>query len=218
MYRMNYFNLKDLLQDRNINVDDDCSYAELNSIILSNIKRILYQNNLEHLNILEIGFNNGIYTDFFLKYTSDKSNVVTFDNSNMWLVNSYVKNFLDKIYPSRHTLIIGNMNNTLNSFHELCKLKRFDLILINEKCEYNELKDIFDNIERFCKSETIIILNNVCKKEINKRYYTEAPTQIWDDLISEGRILQLGKYESVEESEIKGCGCVWGKFITEINV
>lgn len=212
MLRNDYVSLKEVLLERNIkeNLDD---YKELKNILLGNIKSLAYQHKIENINILEIGFNNGIYSDFFLRHTNEKSNIVSFDSCNTWLVMPVLKNFIDEKYPSRHTLILGKTSSTLPAFHELCKLKRFDLIFVNGKTNYEELKEDLDNIERFCKEETIIVLNNVCKKGENMRYYTTAPTQLWEDLLTDGKVIELGSHENEEG----GHGCVWGKFVMEIS-
>jgi len=163
----------------------------------------------KEINILEIRFNTGISSEFFLKNTESETKVVSFDLNELPTVMP-AKHFLDNKYPNRHTLIVGDTRKTLPAFRDLCKLKRFDLIFINGGHDYKVVKSDMENIQSFAHKDTIIVLNNVCREQTNIRHYTIAPTRVWNEFLEEGRILELGHHEIEGNS---GRGFVWGKLI-----
>lgn len=118
------------------------------------------------------------------------------------------KEFLDNKYPNRHTLIVGNSNNSLPTLHNFCKLNRFDLIFVDGGHQYEVARLDMDNIQSFAHKDTIIVLDDVCRLPNNVRHYTEGPTKVWDEFLSENRLIELGQHEE----DGKGRGCVWGKF------
>ena len=65
-------------------------------------------------NVMEIGFNAGHSAELFL--SSNKNiNLVSFDIGKHKYVN-LGKEFIDKTYPNRHTLIIGDSLSTVSEY------------------------------------------------------------------------------------------------------
>jgi len=77
----------------------------------------------------EIGFNAGFSSHAFLRANAG-ARVISFDMG--W--HSYcglAKKLLDRRFPGRHTLILGDSKQTLATFGENYPHLRFDLVLID---------------------------------------------------------------------------------------
>ena len=107
--------------------------------------------------IMEIGFNAGISAINFLKNSNAK--VVSFDiglHNYCW----YAKMFIDKKYPGRHTLIIGDSLVTVPQY-ELPSEKKFDIIFVDGYHSIYHAKEDMLNSKHLADSNTILILDNV---------------------------------------------------------
>lgn len=206
---MNYTDLKSLLRDRNLYTGEGGldTYEYQSKVLLNLLQLIEMRKESKEINILEIGFNAGASSEFFLKNTAPETKVVSFD-LNEWPTVMPAKYFLDEKYPGRHTLIVGDSRKTIPAFRELCKLKRFDLIFVDGGHDYKIAKSDMENIQSFAHKDTIVVLDDVCREQTNIRHYSIGPTRVWNEFLEEGKILELGHHDIEDNS---GRGFVWGK-------
>lgn len=113
--------------------------------------------NTQTENIMEIGFNAGISAINFLKNSNAK--VISFDiglHSYCW----YAKMFIDKKYPGRHTLIIGDSLVTVPQY-QLPDDKKFDIIFVDGYHSTHYAKQDMLNSKHLADDNTVLILDNV---------------------------------------------------------
>jgi predicted O-methyltransferase YrrM len=161
--------------------------------------------NKPKINVLEIGFNAGHSADTFLNNNSSL-NLTSFDLGE-YKYNKSAKEFIDSNYPGRHNLIYGDSTITIPEFINKNPNIRFDVIFIDGGHEYSIVKADMENCMRLSKKDTIVILDDTIFTEKWKEQYTIGPTQIWNEYLSDNRLVELGRDEFG-----KGRGMVWGKY------
>ena len=158
--------------------------------------------------ILEIGFNAGHSSNFFLK--NSNANVTSFDIG-IHDYTKYGKQFIDLKYPHRHILIYGNSLDTIPHFSQFSD-KKFDLIFIDGNHDYNYALNDLINCRRLAHNNTIVILDDTVHSK-NVKYtlpHTIGPTRAWNELVKNKQI------EQIEIQNFKrGRGHSWGKYNLE---
>ena len=213
MRSVNSLDLQTFLRERNLYSGEAGldSYPRQAEVLLTLLRMIEMKKESKALNIMEVGFNAGSSSDFFLKNTSNETKVVSFD-LNEWQVVMAAKKVIDTLYPRRHTLISGDSCKTIPSFYELCKSTKFDLIFVDGGHDYQVANSDLENVLRFAHKNTIVVLDDVCRDRNNIRHYTSGPTRVWKEFVDEGKIEEMGSHEMEAGS---GRGFVYGKFIFE---
>jgi predicted O-methyltransferase YrrM len=127
----------------------------------------------------EIGFNAGHSSVTFLAAKEDCT-VVSFDI----MVHAYArvgKNFVDAMYPKRHSLVEGDSLKTVPAFYQTHPTMRFDLIFIDGghdfTCAYGDLL----NMRRLAKPQALVVMDDM-------NYASVAAA--WDQCIKEGIITE----------------------------
>lgn len=153
-------------------------------------------------NILEIGFNAGHSADTFLTYNSN-CNLVSFDIGE----HSYVKiakEYIDRTYPARHTLILGDSTKTIPKYETDIK---FDLIFIDGGHSYEVARADLMNCKRFSHKDTIVIIDDTVHRDDWKMNCTEGPTRAWLEGIKNNIIIEIDRRDFEP-----GRGMSWGLF------
>lgn len=163
MYQANSIGLREFLGDYNFKESRDLN---LKNPTYFRIEGSSTQQHLDEHNkfindnteyIMEIGFNAGISAINFLKHS--KAHVVSFDiglHSYVW----YAKMFIDKKYPGRHTLIVGDSLVSVPQYN-LPDNKKFDIIFVDGYHSIHYAKEDMLNSKHLANSDTILILDNV---------------------------------------------------------
>jgi predicted O-methyltransferase YrrM len=160
---------------------------------------LLNNNNIK--NILEIGFNGGHSSEFFLN--NSNANILSFDlGIHDYL--SYGKRYIDNVFPNRHTLILGDSILTIPKYQTDIK---FDIIFIDGGHEYSVAKADLENCKRFAHSESIVIMDDTMYTPEWVHDYTKGPTLSWTKGIENNLIVEIGR-----EDICNGGGISWGKY------
>ncbi len=156
--------------------------------------------------VLEIGFNAGHSSELFLE--NNKSvKVISFDLGGFNHV-SVGKTFVDKHYPFRHSLILGDSTVTVPDFAKNNQDLTVDLIFIDGGHEYQISKADLVNCKKFAHKNTLVVMDDTVYTHQWKESYTIGPTTAWLEGIQEGLITQVGN-----EDMSHGRGMSWGKYL-----
>lgn len=153
--------------------------------------------------VMEIGFNAGHSSDTFLQHPD--VHVTSFDLG----CHSYVpvaKAWMDKRYPGRHSLILGDSTITLPSTIESNPPTTFDLIFVDGGHDEVTARSDLEQSLRLAHPNTTIVMDDVVYTEGWQAEYTTDPTRVWQEYIQQGRIQELGHYDYAP-----GRGMSWGK-------
>lgn len=153
------------------------------------------------VNAMEIGFNAGHSADTFLRYNPDLR-LTSFDLGDHPYVRT-AKEYIDKTYPNRHTLILGNSTETVPLFSG-----KFDLIFIDGGHDYETAKADISNCMKLADKDTLVIIDDTIYTRKWEAQWTIDPTRAWVDRLCHGTIRGLGRSEYCP-----GRGMSWGKFI-----
>jgi predicted O-methyltransferase YrrM len=157
-------------------------------------------------NVLEIGFNAGHSSETFLQNSS--ANVYSFDIGS----HDYVlvgKRNLDKRFPGRHTLIIGDSGVTIPMFAKYSNIK-FDVLFIDGNHEYDGALGDLLNCAQLAAPNAFVVFDDVILTEENVKSWTKGPTDAWKNMVVNNKI----KHLSYKEYYV-GRGMVIGNYITE---
>jgi predicted O-methyltransferase YrrM len=156
--------------------------------------------------VLEIGFNGGHSSEIFLQNST--ANVYSFDIGD----HDYVllgKRNLDKRFPGRHTLIIGDSGITVPMFANYSHIK-FDVLFIDGNHEYDAaLRDLV-NCAHVAAPNAFVIFDDVVLTEENMQSWTKGPTDAWKTMVSNNKIKHL-----LYKEYALGRGMVVGNYSTE---
>ena len=180
-------------------------YTQLNLEQCNEVKKLL---NKDMNKIMEIGFNAGHSAEIFLENTN--AYVHSFDigtHFNEYL--KYGKNYINNVYPNRHTLVFGDSKTTVPRFAINNPDTKFDLIFIDGGHDYETALTDLINCRKLATCDTILIMDDVIKH--NKNFvtgWTEGPTSAWNKCISDGIVEETNIFEWTT-----GHGMTVGKYL-----
>lgn len=155
-------------------------------------------------NILEIGFNAGHSSESFL--SSSLAHVTSFD-INIRSSVKYAKEFIDKKFPTRHTLIIGDSIKTIPEHVANNPNIKFDIIFIDGGHTYEiAMADIL-NCKNLAHKDTIVIMDDTVFNMELSREWTIGPSRAWGEAVMNNTIIHIDK-----ELYCHGRGMSWGKY------
>ena len=155
-----------------------------------------------NVKIMEIGFNGGHSSELFLEYNKT-STVLSFDIGHHDYVK-YGKEYIDRAYPNRHTLIIGNSIDSIPKY----KNETFDIIFIDGDHEYDVAIQDLKNCMCLSNKDTIVILDDTVTSDEYHQSWTIGPTKAWKEFKNKGLLT-----EHNSKTYEKGRGMSWGKYI-----
>lgn len=165
---------------------------------LTDLKMLLEK--LKPRNILEIGFNGGHSSNFFLE--NSQANIVSFDLNEHSYVK-YGKIYIDTLYENRHTLITGDSTKTIPEYHH----SKFDLIFIDGGHTYNVSKLDLENCKRLADPNTIVIMDDTCFNNSWLAPWNVGPNKAWLEAKSKNFIK-----ENFTADYSIGRGMSWGLY------
>lgn len=156
------------------------------------------------IKVMEIGFNAGHSAETILKNNPTLS-LVSFDIGQHDYV-SVAKTYIDSMYPSRHTLILGDSTKTLPEYISQ-NSKKFDVIFIDGGHDYAIADADLKNSMKLAHKDTVIIIDDTFYTPGGEKPHTIGPTRAWTEHVKNGLISEINH---VEYSE--GRGMSWGKY------
>ena len=159
-----------------------------------------------HINVMEIGFNAGHSAEIFLKNNPELT-LTSFDlGSHEYCIPA--KEYIDDTYPNRHTLILGDSQETIPKYYENNKNIKFDVIFIDGGHEYDTVTADLTNCFKLAHKETIVILDDIMYRKEWEAPWTVGPTQIWLEYINQNKVVEICTREYSSAT-----GMSWGKYV-----
>jgi len=174
---------------QSLNITDFEGYSQQDQGSTEFLQNIVNDSNIT--SVMEIGFNAGHSAELFLK-NNLHAHLTSFDIG----THDYTllgKQYIDKTYPNRHTLILGDSRITVPQFIKNNPTTKFDLIFIDGGHEDDIPKKDMTNCRYLAHKNTILILNDVKKTNING--YNIKPNEVWQEFKSKGFIQETAQHD-----------------------
>ncbi len=154
-------------------------------------------------NVMEIGFNAGHSAELFLS-NNPNIHLTSFDIGTYDYVK-IGKEYIDRVYPNRHTLILGDSRISIPKYIEENVNKNFDLIFIDGGHDYKVAKADIINCKKLAHKDSIVIMDDIVQSGLKS--WNFGPNRAWGEEVKHNSII-----ESKCEDYGKGRGMGWGKY------
>ena len=160
-------------------------------------------------NVAEVGFNGGHSSWIFLSSRPDVT-VTSFDLGDHEYV-TMSKSLIDRLFPGRHQLVIGDSRLTLPAFSESQPKRKFDLIYIDGGHDYEVARADLNHCRLLATNRSVVIIDDL----IPHKSWGAGPARAWIDAQREGLIHEDVLIEDgfpvvgTFASEIEEKGQVW---------
>jgi len=177
----------------------------------------LLQKNSSITRVIEVGFNAGHSSCVFLGARKDVT-VVSFDLG----LHGYVtraKQYIDKTFPGRHTLVIGDSRETLPRYRAEHPGEMFDLAFVDGGHEYDVASADLRNTLPMIYPSGLIVMDDLK----TWKTYGSGPDRAWSEakqqeMITELELLQDGHTVTAVQrraiTSVWAVGCPSGKFLS----
>jgi predicted O-methyltransferase YrrM len=155
--------------------------------------------------IMEIGFNAGHSSEIFLR-SNPQATVTSFDLGTH-PYTAFAKQYIDKKYPCRHTLILGDSTVTVPTYYQEHPDNVFDVIFIDGGHEYSIAKADLENGRKLANKDTIVMMDDTIYKTEWEQEFTIGPTKAWIEQLESGLMTEINHVEYMP-----GRGMSWGKY------
>lgn len=156
--------------------------------------------------VMEIGFNAGHSAETFL-LNNPTLTLVSFDiGEHAYLLEG--KKYIDKTFPGRHTLILGDSTASVPNYIAHNPDVKFDVIFIDGGHDYPVCSADMANSMKLAHNDTILIMDDTTYTIGWAVGYTIGPTQVWTEYEHAGLVKAIGK----RDYDV-GRGMTWGKRI-----
>jgi predicted O-methyltransferase YrrM len=132
----------------------------------------------------EIGFNAGVSTDGFLR-ANENADVTSFDIGEYPHVG-VAKDFIDRRYPGRHRLVLGDSRTTVPDFAHREHGFRFDLIFIDGGHAYGSVYADLVNARLVSSERTVVVVDDL----LPWLSYGVGPACAWYEAVATGVLRQ----------------------------
>jgi predicted O-methyltransferase YrrM len=156
--------------------------------------------------VFEIGFNAGHSADTFLK-SNTNINLVSCDLNERPCVK-YGKEYIDKTYPNRHSLILGDSIVKVPEYIKQYPENKYDLIFIDGGHSYEIAKADLINCKELAHKDTIVLVDDVSNYITQQCSWAIEPTNVWNEFIKNNFIKEIA-----HDDYAIGRGMSWGKYI-----
>lgn len=146
--------------------------------------------------ICEIGFNAG-YSSYAFLSANPSTEVVSFDLGEHGYTRT-AKKLIDKEFPGRHTLVYGDSTKTVPEYRKTHLDETFDLVFIDGGHDYAVAKADIVNMEPFCTTRTVVIMDDLTPWQA----WGEGPAKAWTEAITEGLVTQDELYKDGEPVDV----------------
>ncbi len=156
--------------------------------------------------IAETGFNTGRSSTLFLEARPDTT-VVSFDIGHHISV-SPAKTAIDRRFPGRHELILGDSTQTLPLYARNHPGKRFDLIFVDGGHTHEVAKADLMNFRRMSHSRTIVVMDDLTPWWV----WGIGPAAVWQEATQSGCIVGSTMYKNglpVTDLSGQGSDAIW---------
>jgi predicted O-methyltransferase YrrM len=157
--------------------------------------------------VLEIGFNAGHSSYVFLEARPDVQ-VVSFDLGEHGYVSA-AKEFIDKKFPGRHQLVMGDSTVTVPQFRERCPDAVFDLAFVDGGHDYEVAIADLRNCQPLVAAGGLVVMDDL----LEWKSWGIGPTRAWTEVSEEGLVTPLELVQDgkqVETVRRKSATAAWG--------
>lgn len=158
-----------------------------------------------NINVLEIGFNAGHSAEIFL--SNNPSLKLTSVDIGDHSYTKTGKEYIDKIYPNRHLLMIGNSLNVVPSISSIINTK-YDVIFIDGGHDYYTALNDLNNCISLAHKDTIVIVDDTVYTPELKLYWNNGPSAAWLEMLRNKKVEEINRIEYYT-----GRGMTYGKYI-----
>ena len=156
--------------------------------------------------ILEIGFNGGHSSEFFLSMNTTVE-VTSFDLGE-WDYVKIGKEYIDMTFPGRHSLVLGDSTKSISKYGIMNPEKKYDFIFIDGGHTYDVAMADLKNCARFAHENTIVAIDDTMYIPEWVLEFNVGPTQAWIDAINSGLVSEIKR-----NNYWRGRGMSWGKYM-----
>jgi predicted O-methyltransferase YrrM len=158
--------------------------------------------------ILEIGFNAGHSAELLLQ-TCPEAHVTSVDIGYHDYVRS-AKHAIDKAYPGRHTLILGDSLNVIPHLADVLRPEmRFELVFIDGGHDYPIATGDLCNCRAIAAPDAVVIMDDTYRSR-EAQSFNKGPTRAWDEAVAAGWV----NHEGADEYQ-PARGMSWGRYRPE---